>query len=911
MRVPLRLATRNLLERPSRSLLLLGAVGLSAALIACVAAALTSVNRAVDVRLQELIGRADVFIKPASGRTLDAATLRGVRAWPEVEVVAGRLLEGLGFRAQVDSYVTDENPLAEHPFRRVRVPVTFTARAVGFEPGVEERFRPLRLLAGRMPEAAGEIAIDIAAAESIARQARKKAGGTTTPTEPGELALISTEEDAARATREKALRIGGTLDAVRLFRVPTTLTIVGHVASPPLGGRWQVYMTLDQLAAITDNAGRLTQIDIMTRPGVDADDFVRERREEAGERLVLQTTAKVTGGVSANMRANQLGFYLATTMAFLAAAFIITTGLSTGVIERQRQLAILRCIGSSRSTLAWSQVLTGGLLGLMGAVLGVPLGIGVCALILHAARDVIPTGLALTPTPFVLPTLGAVVCGILGGLYPAWAASRVTPLDGLGARARPARSRVAAWMVCVGAGAIVFNIVTFVLVRDGQLLFWLYATLGLPLLFIGYFLLGPGVMMIAARVLSEPLSRLCALPPRVLARSSLATPYRLGFTASAMMSGLAIMVAIWTQGRAVRDDWLERMRFPDAFCAGLHVSPEAIERVRGLSFVEDLCPITILPVESETFGIRALQRYKSSFIAFEPGAFFRMTHLTWVQPRDDQGQREAIARLEEGGAVIVAREFLAASGIGAGGKIRLTHADKTHEFDIVGVVTSPGLEVVGSFFETADQFADQAIHAVFGTRDDLHERFGSEAVNMIQITLADTVSDEEAVATLRSELLELGVLEVGSGRTIKRDLAAIVRGTLLVMTSLAVFALVKASLGVANIIVAGVHARRFEFGVLRAVGGTRAMLVRLILAEGVLVGVVAIVLGTTLGLQGVAQGQHLDRLLLGLELTIRPPILPLVLGWGAVMAACLLAALPPALGIARKGPRELLATPRG
>lgn len=911
MPVPLRLATRTLLERPSRSWLLLGAVALSAALIACVAAALTSVNRAVDVRLQEMIGRADVLIKPASGRSLEETLLRTVRAWPETQVATGRLLEGLGFRATINAYLPDENPLATHPYRRVRIPVSFSARAVGFEPMVEDRFRPLRLVAGRLPQKPGEIAIDVAAVESLARQARRKPTGAAPSPEPGPLVAITSEAAAERATQQGTLALGSTLDAVRLFRTPTPLTIVGHVASPPLGGRWQVYMTREQLGAITDNTGRLSQIDILLKPGADPEALVQARRSEMGDRVLLQTTAKVTGGVTANMRANQLGFYLATTMAFLAAAFIITTGLSTGVIERQRQLAILRCIGSSRATLAWAQVLSGGLLGAAGAVIGVPLGLGVCAIILYAARDVIPTGLALSGTPFLLPSAGAVACGVLGGVYPAWAASRVSPLQGLSVRARPVQPRLMIWLSLAGIGAILFNIVVFTTIRDAQLLFWIYATTGLPLLFIGYFLLGPAVMRGAVAALSGVLTRGLALPPRLLGRTAQATPYRLGFTASAMMSGLAIMVAIWTQGRAVRDDWLERMRFPDAFAAGLHVSPDAIERIGAIPFVTDLCPITILPVESQTFGVRALQRYKSSFIAFEPEPFFRMTHLTWLQPADEAGQQAARERLGRGGAVIVAREFFAASGIGVGGRIRLSHADREHEFEIVGVVTSPGLEVVGSFFETADQFADQAIHAVFGTRADLRDRFGSDAVNMIQMDLADTVSDDEAIATLRGVLLETGVLEVGSGRSVKRDLHTIVRGSLLVMTSIALFALVKASLGVANIIIAGVHTRRFEFGVLRAVGASRGMLVRLILAEGVLVGVVAIVLGTILGLQGVAQGQVLDRMLLGLELTLRPPLVPILIGWAAVLGACLLAALPPALGIARQGPRELLATPRG
>jgi putative ABC transport system permease protein len=113
---------------------------------------------------------------------------------------------------------------------------------------------------------------------------------------------------------------------------------------------------------------------------------------------------------------------------------------------------------------------------------------------------------------------------------------------------------------------------------------------------------------------------------------------------------------------------------------------------------------------------------------------------------------------------------------------------------------------------------------------------------------------------------------------------------------------------VANLIIAGIHARRFEFGVLRAVGAQRGLLTRLILAEALIIAITAGALGTMLGLQGSWAGQRLYRLLLGLLLELRPPWALIAAGWAVVFALTLAAAWPAIWRLGRRSPRELLAS---
>ena len=316
------------------------------------------------------------------------------------------------------------------------------------------------------------------------------------------------------------------------------------------------------------------------------------------------------------------------------------------------------------------------------------------------------------------------------------------------------------------------------------------------------------------------------------------------------------------------------------------------------------CAITIEPVEVDAFGVRELQQYQTSFIAFEPREFFGMTEVEWVEGDPDA----AGDRLEAGSAVIVAREFRVAQGLGLGDTFRCVKNGETHEFDIVGVVTSPGIELVSKFFNIGEEFNQQALHAVFGSRKDLKEKLGSDQIHLIQIDLDEGVDDAEAIANVREAMFKYGILDAGSGREIRDQIVGFMRSGLLAMSSVAIVSMIIACLGVANLIAAGVEMRRFEFGVLRSLGGQRGLLARLVLGETLIVAIAASILGTAMGLQGVLAGQRLYALLLGIEYTIRTPIDAISAGWAFVIGLALLAAWPTAWKVMRRATRELIAS---
>lgn len=938
MRPAWRLAINTVSTRRSRSALLSATVALSAALIAAVACAMSSIEHAIERNIVETVGLADLRITPlSSSRPIPARVLEAVARWPEVKTAAGSLQASVTLEYSRPwwgeipdpagpSVSADREPsgLADTS-RRAR---TLSASGVmlGVIPGDEHAVRPRTMVEGRWPERPGEVVLDEMLAGRLSRDASPgsllsqvsrvgRGKGQRERVEPrvDPMPLMSdSQEHSERLNRAWELRPGDTVRWVRLLRRPVTLTVVGIVAQPPLGGRSNAYVLLDDLADQTGQPGVLSSIDVVLLPGHSADEFAAERSRELPPGVVMQTAASVTSNLRQNMAGNRVGYAVISTMAFLGASFIIMTGLLTAVSERQRELAMLRCIGASRGQVFEAQVALGAMIGVVGAVIGLPLGVAIAAAVVDHFKAEIPTGLRLSVALIAWAGIGAVGSGVVGAMLPAWLASRASPLEAMAVRSRPARPVHARCALVAGMVLVAVHLGTMAIPAPVEVAFWIYVIVGLPALIAGYFLLGVPVTWLVARSMGGMIARLARLPAGWVVESIRAAPLRYGFTAGAMSFGLAMMVGVWTQGNAVLKDWIDRLRFPEAFVVGLNIHPEAQARIDALPFVRRTCAITLHPIETDVFGVRGLSSYTSTFIAFEPEPFFEMTDLEWVEG----DPATARARLAQGGGVLVAREFRSARGLGVGDRLVCRSDGREVSFEIVGVVHSPGLEIISQLFSIGQDYTQQSIHAVFGTRADLRDRLGSDAVQLIQIGLVPesdprSIPDEAVVASLRRELAGAGIQDAGSARRAMSTIRDFVERTLMISSAVAVFALVISSLGVANIIAASIAARRFEFGVLRAVGAGRWLVARIVLSEVAVVAIAACLVGVFAGLQGAAGGRHLQKQIIGMDLRLEVP-------WGAVGIGCLFvavvcvgASLPSILGLARSKPRDLLASVRG
>lgn len=888
----LRLAISALSGRRKRIGLLTAAVALSSLLVAAVTTATSSIERSLEARIEATVGRAQAKLEPSSGRGgLGVGVSKLAEGWPEVE----RVIERIRSSVSVESALEDADGVTR----------SFWSTALGIGVDAEEELasRPVEMIAGRLPASPGEVAIDEALAARLA--GRSFAGGMMA----GNTGQVYGGDEDAEVVLN--VSIGDRVRLRRLFSRSDWYDVVGVVRQPPLGGRPRAYFTIEGIAWANDGRTAASEIDLILKPSSDPDAFVARVRPELDEAfdkgVLIQTSARITSGLEQNLKSSRVGSLVGSLLAFLSAGFIIMTGLTVDVAQRQRELAMVRCIGGTKRQLALSQLLVGGFIGGVGALVGIPGGVLATWGLVSLFSDHLGVGLHISPFGLTLAGLGSVIAGIAGAAWPAWKAASTSPLRALSPQASAVRVRGIVITSIVGLSGVLLQLATVAAPDSGRIVFWAYLTVGLPAMFVGYFMLGVPAVLLIARWGGTALDRVLGLPRGVLRRTIEAAPYRYGFTTGAMMGGLALMLAIWAQGGAVMRDWLDKLAFPDAFVYGLSLAPETQQRLEDLPFVNGTAAITVHPIETDAFGVQGLTSYRSSFIAFEPESFFEMATLDWVQGNPAEAQ----AKLEAGGSIIVAREFMVAQGLEIGDTFTCRNAlgeDRTeHSFEIVGVVSSPGLDIVSTFFNIGENYTEQALHAVFGSRDDLRSRFGSDAVQLIQVEIDEGFDDQEAIDVIKAELFDTGILEAGSGRAIKQELKSVVSNTMFVSTVIAIGSMIVASFGVANLIIASVDARRYELGVFRSIGAGRAALARVVLGESAIVGLAACVLGFLLHAQGAFAGRKLYQTLLGLDLQVYIPWNAVALGCFVVISVCVLAAVPAAWGVLRKRPRELLA----
>jgi ABC-type antimicrobial peptide transport system permease subunit len=128
------------------------------------------------------------------------------------------------------------------------------------------------------------------------------------------------------------------------------------------------------------------------------------------------------------MRASTWGI---AAMALLVGGLGMTNTMVMSVFERTREIGVLRALGWRKQRVLWMIVRESIALSLLGSVAGVTVGV-----LLGWGLNLVPAiqgfvRLRYSPDLFTQALGTALVLGVLGGVYPAWRASRLQPVEAL------------------------------------------------------------------------------------------------------------------------------------------------------------------------------------------------------------------------------------------------------------------------------------------------------------------------------------------------------------------------------------------------------------------------------------------------------------------------------------------------
>jgi len=229
-------------------------------------------------------------------------------------------------------------------------------------------------------------------------------------------------------------------DKVRVYSSAgrKTFTVTGLIA--PRGaaavGQGVVYMSVESAQRLFDAEGQIDTIQIVTADDANLARIKQDLAIILPQGLVVRSPAMRTAQADETLLSTEQGLRLATFFSWLLALLIVLNTFQMNVVERRRQLAILRAIGATRSQVMGTIFREGLCMGVLGTMLGLLAGIGGAKLISMAMARVMQSNLPpmeISWEPLAWAAVIGPLVSVAGAVWPAWRAGQLTPMEGMGA----------------------------------------------------------------------------------------------------------------------------------------------------------------------------------------------------------------------------------------------------------------------------------------------------------------------------------------------------------------------------------------------------------------------------------------------------------------------------------------------
>lgn len=169
-----------------------------------------------------------------------------------------------------------------------------------------------------------------------------------------------------------------------------------------------------------------------------ADRIAREIETKLGPSYNAKDWIRLNKNLFSALSLEKTSLSIIVALIVLVAAFNIVSTLIMVVMEKSRDIAILKAMGASSAKIMRIFIYEGLVIGVTGTVLGVSGALGLCELLSRYHFIKLPDVYPMSTLPIkVLPwdvtfiALAAVLITFLATLYPSWQASRVEPAEAL------------------------------------------------------------------------------------------------------------------------------------------------------------------------------------------------------------------------------------------------------------------------------------------------------------------------------------------------------------------------------------------------------------------------------------------------------------------------------------------------
>ncbi|MEA2783883.1 MAG: putative transport system permease protein, partial [Rhodospirillaceae bacterium] len=582
--------------------------------------------------------------------------------------------------------------------------------------------------------------------------------------------------------------------------------------------------------------GQVSQIYVRALDRAQVSELQSRVQTALGPGLEVRTPSAEIANLSDQLQGLNVFLLFFAGVALFVGAFLIFNAFNVTVIQRTRELGMLRTLGATRAATIRLVLAEAVLLGIVGSAVGLLAGVGLAVGLIALMSSVfvgVPFGSLTIPAgALIYGTIVGTLVTAAAALWPAVRAGRTSPLQAM--RQRAERIGGAPWRPAV-AGLVVLaaSIPGVGIFASGDHLSTgetVYGVAGIIGVFLGVALLAPILVRPLVRVLSVPLRVFGRTEGRLAADNAARAPGRTALTASAVMVGLALVITFSgfsaSAVSAVRDS-IDRSLASDFIVVPRNIfasqgfSPELARQIAALPDAGD--------VSAVRFGYATIDGKATELIGVDPASYGRISETRL----DGDGTPDWSALA--GPAAYVTHNYAADEGLGAGDTIAIaTPSAGVDRLRVAGVVD--------------DRVESQSGRGVFVSTARAERDAGLTQDLRVYVQARDPSSRQALRAEVERVLERFPSAKVLSNAELKDEIESAFSQVFSFLYALLGVAIFASAFGIVNTLAMSVLERRREIGMIRAVGGTRSQVRRMIRRESVLVTLVGVILGLVVGL---------------------------------------------------------------
>ncbi len=250
-----------------------------------------------------------------------------------------------------------------------------------------------------------------------------------------------------RLASRLGVREGDALQAVSPTGSPTAVGIIPRIRRFAVVGIFDsgmreydsglVFLNLADSQRFFGTGKVATSIEIIVGEVGKAQDIAKEIQRTVGQTYLVEDWTRLWPNLFAALRLEKTVYFLVLLLMVLIAAFNIVSTLIMVVMEKRKDIAVLRSMGASRGGIRLIFLLKGWIIGAVGTLSGVFIGYVLAVLLqryqfIELPEDVFPVStvpVSISPMYFGLVAVASLAICCLASLYPARQAAKLHPVD--------------------------------------------------------------------------------------------------------------------------------------------------------------------------------------------------------------------------------------------------------------------------------------------------------------------------------------------------------------------------------------------------------------------------------------------------------------------------------------------------